>query len=149
MVRGVQEIDDRRPEIYTRGGGNFRLSRRGQASVVTYAPSPMSNAAGKTEAYISDRQCLAGRKYLVRDHIPPGSRRPVRHDHFGILPNLSSQREFSLRTRWLRNSWSHDQGPLPLMPPGKGDDVVPESSRRLQGQICAGPEDLPMGLFWL
>ena len=42
---------------------------------------------------------------------------------------------------------SDDQGPLPLIPPGKGDDMVPESSRRLKGKINTCTEDLSMGFF--
>ena len=34
-----------------------------------------------------------------------------------------------------------------MIPPGKGDDVAPESSRRLKGEISAGPEDVSMGFL--
>ena len=37
--------------------------------------------------------------------------------------------------------------PLLLIPPGKGDDMVPESSRRLKGKISAGTEDLSICFF--
>ena len=39
---------------------------------------------------------------------------------------------------------SNDNGPLLLIPPGKRDDMAPESSSRFEGEISALPEDLSM-----
>lgn len=101
----------------------------------------------KTEQYISDRQRPARRKHLARDNIAPGSWRPVIHDHLSVLPYLSSQRKISFLNQAAEKPRSNDQGPLPLIPPGKGDDMAPESSRRLKGKITTGAEDLPICFF--
>ena len=96
----------------------------------------------EVEQYLSDRQRIAEKEYLIRDNVAPLCRRPVRHYHSSVLPYLTSKRKSSLLNQVAEKPRSNDQCPLPLIPPDKGDDMTPESSRRLKGKISSLLEDL-------